>query len=331
MADNQIQNETTSFMSELVKKLAAARGFVMAYVKHCREDQITVTAGYLAFISLLSLVPLITVMFSVLKAFPVFDSLKSAIENFIFSNFLPASRGQIQEYLNSFVENTSKMTAVGIGALIVVALQLISSIDSTLNRIWKAKRRRQLVISFAIYWMVLTLGPVFVGASLAVTSYVVSFAAMADDYTFGFSAFMTNLLPFLISTSAFVMLFMLVPNVQVKFKSALAGAVVAAVLFELSKRVFALYITSFPSYQVIYGALASIPILFLWVYVAWYVVLLGAEFTVFVSPFFEDKTEEKVEKKTEARDEAQAQIEHVDSTNQSTDSDANVHKLDSVV
>lgn len=327
MADNQIQNETASFVREFANKLKAARGFVAAYVKHCRDDQITVTAGYLAFISLLSLVPLITVMFSVLKAFPVFDSLKSAIENFIFSNFLPASRGQIQEYLNSFVENTSKMTAVGIGALIVVALQLISSIDSTLNRIWKAKRRRQLVISFAIYWMVLTLGPVFVGASLAVTSYVVSFAAMADDYTFGFSALMTNLLPFLISTSAFVMLFMLVPNVQVKFKSALAGAVVAAVLFELSKRVFALYITSFPSYQVIYGALASIPILFLWVYVSWYVVLLGAEFTVFVTPFFEQAVEEKAE----GKDELQAKTEHDDIDNQSTDNDANVHKLDSVV
>ena len=297
MADNQLQGESSYFAQLMTKhfsrprqKLKTLRGFVMAYIKHCRDDQISVTAGYLAFISLLSVVPLIAVMFSVLKAFPVFDSLKMAIENFIFSNFVPTSSDQIQEYLNGFVENTSKMTAIGIIALIVVALQLISSIDSTLNRIWKTKRRRQLVISFAIYWMVLTLGPVFVGGSLAVTSYVVSFAAIADDYTFGFSAIMTNLLPFLISTCAFMLLFMLVPNTQVKYRPALAGAVVAAALFELSKRVFALYITSFPSYQVIYGALASIPILFLWVYVSWYVVLLGAEFTVFVTPFIDAHT-----------------------------------------
>lgn len=301
MANNQLANEQSA-LADIKEKFLALRGFVMAYVKHCRDDQISVTAGYLAFISLLSVVPLIAVMFSVLKAFPVFDSLKMAIENFIFSNFVPTSSDQIQEYLNGFVENTSKMTAIGIVALIVVALQLIWSIDSTLNRIWKTKRRRQLVISFAIYWMVLTLGPVFVGASLAVTSYVVSFAAMADDYTFGFSAIVTNLLPFLISTLAFVMLFMLVPNTQVKLKSALAGAVVAAALFEVSKRIFALYITSFPSYQVIYGALASIPILFLWVYVSWYVVLLGAEFTVFVAPFIDASTMD-VDKAKKATDE----------------------------
>ena len=269
------------------EKLKTGRRFSMAYVNHCRDDQISMTAGYLAFISLLSVVPLIAVMFSVLKAFPVFDSLKKSIEQFIFSNFVPTSGDQIQVYINGFVDNATQMTAVGIIALMVVSLQLIWSIDSTLNRIWKIERRRPLVISFAIYWMVLTLGPVFVGGSLAVTSYVISIAAMADDYTLGFSAIATSLVPFLISTVGFAMLYMLVPNTQVKFKSAMAGAVVAAALFELSKRVFALYITSFPSYQVIYGALASIPILFLWVYVSWYVVLLGAEFTVFVTPFFD--------------------------------------------
>ena len=288
MAENNLGGQLSP-LAEMKQKANSGRGFVMAYIKHCRDDQISVTAGYLAFISLLSVVPLIAVMFSVLKAFPVFDSLKQSIENFIFNNFVPTSSDQIQQYINGFVDNATQMTAVGIVALIVVALQLIWAIDSTLNRIWKTERRRQLVISFAIYWMVLTLGPVFVGGSLAVTSYVISIAAMADDYTFGFSVVVTNLVPFLISTVAFVMLYMLVPNTQVKFRSALAGGVVAAALFELSKRVFALYITSFPSYQVIYGALASIPILFLWVYVSWYVVLIGAEFTVFVAPFFADK------------------------------------------
>lgn len=288
MTQSHSQDAEQTITSNTIKQhFFRTRELVLGFVKHCRDDQITVTAGYLAFISLLSIVPLISVMFSVLKAFPVFDSLKSAIEDFIFSNFVPTSGDQIQQYINGFVENASKMTAVGIIALIVVALQLISSIDKTLNSIWKIKRNRQLVISFAIYWMVLTLGPVFVGASLAVTSYVISIAAMADDYTFGFSVIFTNLLPFILSSMAFTFLFMIVPNTEVKFKAALSGAMVAAILFEVSKRVFALYITSFPSYQLIYGALASIPILFLWVYVSWIVVLLGAEFTVFITPKFD--------------------------------------------
>lgn len=272
-----------------IPKIAAdSKRFVVSFFVHCRNDQITVTAGYLAFISLLSVVPLISVTFSILRAFPVFDDFKQSLEGFIFSNFVPTSSEQIQQYINGFVDNASQMTAIGIVALIAVALSLISSIDNTLNRIWDTKRTRKKIFSFAVYWMVLTLGPIFVGASLGVTSYVVS---VADSYTPGVSDFFIKLLPFLLSTLAFVLLFMSVPNTEVKFKAALSGAVMTAVLFEVSKRVFALYITSFPSYQVIYGALASIPILFLWVYVSWVVVLLGAELTVFIAPFFQDTSQ----------------------------------------
>ena len=266
------------------------KNFVFGFIEHCRKDQITVTAGYLAFVSLLSVVPLISVTFSILRAFPVFDSFKESIEAFIFSNFVPTSGEQIQQYINGFVENASKMTAVGIVVLIIVALSLISSIDKSLNRIWNTTHPRRKVFSFAIYWMVLTLGPIFVGASLGVTSYVIS---IADTYTPGISDFFIKLLPFLLSTLAFVLLFMIVPNTEVKVKAAISGAVVAAVLFEVSKRVFALYITNIPSYQVIYGALASIPILFLWVYVSWIVVLLGAEFTVFIDPLLSPRASEE--------------------------------------
>lgn len=270
-------------------KLLQLRVMAVAYMNHCKKDQITMIAGYLAFISLLSVVPLVSVTFSILKAFPVFESFKSEIEGFIYSNFMPSSSEQIQLYINSFVENTSKMTAIGIIVLIFVALSLISSIDRTLNAIFNTKRTRPLVISFAVYWMVLTLGPIFVGLSLAATSYIVSIAAMADTYTPGLSDFFIKFLPFVLSTIAFVLLFMIVPDTEVKFNAALSGAIVAAVLFEASKRGFALYITSVPSYEVIYGALATIPILFLWVYVSWIVVLLGAEFTVFIEPFISAK------------------------------------------
>jgi membrane protein len=269
--------------------LKTGKRMIFAYMKHCRDDQLSMVAGYLAFISLLSVVPMISVVFSVLKAFPVFESFKNTLETFIFTNFVPTSSDQIQLYINNFVDNASKMTAIGISALILVAIQLIASIDKTLNHIFNTRRTRKWVFSFAIYWMVLTLGPILVGASLVATSYIISIAAMADTYTPGLSDFFIKLLPFIMSTLAFVLLFMVVPNTEVKFKAALSGAVLAGVLFELSKRGFALYITSFPSYQVIYGALAAIPILFIWVYLSWYVVLLGAEFTVFIDPFFADE------------------------------------------
>ncbi len=266
-------------------KLLQIKSMAVAFISQCRKDQITMVAGYLTFVSLLSVVPLVSVTFSILKAFPVFESFKLEIEDFIYNNFVPNSSEQIQLYINSFVNNTSKMTAIGIVVLIFVALSLISSIDKTLNQIFNTKRTRPVVISFAVYWMVLTLGPVFVGLSLGATSYIVSIAAMADSYTPGVSDLFIKFLPFALSTLAFVLLFMIVPDTTVKFKAALGGAIVAAVLFEASKRGFALYITSFPSYQVIYGALAAIPILFVWVYVSWIVVLIGAECTVFIDKF----------------------------------------------
>lgn len=259
-------------------KLVLIREFLTRYIKHCRNNDLKITAGYLSFITLLSLIPILTVMLSVISAFPEFTGAKELIEGFIFTNFLPASSHQIQGYIDSFVNNASKMTAVGIVFLIAVALSLISSVDTALNKIWRVQNKRKGVISFSIYWMVLTLGPVFIGASIGVTSYIVG---MADSLTGGvIGLVLIELLPFIISAIAFLFLYMLVPNRDVYLQPALAGAVFAALMFELTKRGFALYITNFPSYQVIYGTLATIPILFIWIYLSWIVVLLGAEFTV---------------------------------------------------
>ncbi len=250
------------------------------FASRCAEDQITVNAGYLAYVTLLSLVPLVAVGVAIFSAFPGFESIRLSIENFIFNNFLPTSTDVIREHIASFSGNANKMTAVGVGFLAVVALFLIRNVDATLNRIWRISRPRQTMISFAIYWMVLTLGPVLLGASLGVTSYIVSLASIADQGIPGFSGLLLKLLPYVISTAGFALLYTLVPNTRVPISAALPGAIFAAVLFEISKKAFAFYLTHFPSYEVIYGALATVPILFVWVYLSWIVVLLGAEFTV---------------------------------------------------
>jgi len=256
----------------------------MQYLTRCIDDQITVNAGYLAYVTLLSIVPLVAVGVAIFSAFPGFESTLVTIENFLFTNLVPTSTDVIKEHISSFAGNANKMTAVGVGFLAAVSLLLIRNVDATLNRIWRIKKKRPMMISFAVYWMVLSLGPVLLGASIGVTSYIVSLVSFADQGIPGFSGFLLKLLPYVISMVGFIMLYTLVPNTRVPFRAAIPGALFAAMLFELTKKGFALYISHFPSYEVIYGALATIPILFVWVYLSWIVVLLGAEFTVCISP-----------------------------------------------
>ncbi|MCE2596581.1 virulence factor BrkB family protein [Motilimonas cestriensis] len=256
---------------------------VLAFFTHLfyrsREDRVKVTAGYLAYVTLLSLVPMLAVVFSVMSAFPVFQEMQGLIEDFVYSNFVPAAGDAVRENLSGFIANTSKMTAMGIAALMVVALLLISAIDQNLNHIWRVKKKRNIASAFAMYWMVLTLGPVIVGSSIAMSSYVVSMNFITDPDLITHGQKMLALLPLLISTLMFLGVYTLVPNIRVKVRHAIVGALVAAILFELSKKGFAFYITQFPSYEAIYGALAAIPILFVWVYLSWTIVLFGAEFT----------------------------------------------------
>ncbi len=265
------------------------KGLLFYFIRRIQRQQIQIVAGYLSYVCLMSLVPLVVVMLSVMTAFPLFAELQQSIEQFVYSNFVPAAGDVVQLYLSGFVANASKMSAVAISFLFVAALLLISSIDSTFNKIWRVNDKRRTITSFAMYWMVLTLGPILVGASIALSSYLMSIVSVDEYDVLGLSDILLRMLPLFTSIVAFVILYTAVPNKAVPFKYAISGAVLAGVLFELAKKVFALYITAFPSYQVIYGALATIPIIFLWVYVSWLIVLVGALLTVSLQEYSELK------------------------------------------
>ena len=283
--------KNTFDIQKLRKGLITAKEFSLLFVSHCKQDKITVSAGHLAFVSLLSLVPFVMVFFTILSAFPAFSDARGELEELIFNSFVPHAGGQVQTYVTEFVNNASGMGAIGILSLMVVALMLISNIDKTLNSIWQSQSERPIVFTFAIYWMVLTLGPLLMGSSLAISSYLVSLANSAEEYTFGVTTTLLKIVPFVASVGAFFLIYMLVPNKKIDPKHAAFGALVGAVLFETSKKVFALYVTSFPSYQLIYGALAVVPILFVWVYLSWVVVLVGAEVTHVLEIFLNDEAE----------------------------------------
>lgn len=248
--------------------------------RRINEDNMTVQAGNLTFVSLLALVPLVTVVFATFSAFPVFTDVSAEIKHFIFRNFVPATGSLIEEYIERFVLNVHRMTVFGAIGLVVTSLLLMFSIDSALNSIWRSSRKRPLVISLAVYWMILTLGPLLAGTSLALSSYLLSPQWLNMPGLSELIQLVIRIFPLLFSWLSFWLLFSLVPTCQVAGKDALFGALVAGLLFELGKKVFTLYVTMFPAYQLIYGVLAVIPMLFLWVYWTWCIVLLGAEITV---------------------------------------------------
>ena len=249
--------------------------FCTIFWQRFNQNKLTQAAGYLTYSTMLAIVPLIMVVFSIFSAFPVFNEVTGALKAFIFTNFAPSASDMVGQYIDEFVNNSKKMSAVGIISLIVVALMLINSIDRTLNSIWHDTETRPIFTSFGIYWLILTLGPLLVGVSIAASAYVKTMFESASNFSFGLK--LLSFVPFLSTWFIFTLIYMVVPNKKVSIKHSAAGALIAAVFFTLGKQAFTWYIVTFPSYQLIYGAMATLPIMLLWIQLSWTVVLLGAQ------------------------------------------------------
>lgn len=249
---------------------------------HFIDDRCAQTAAALTYATLLSLVPMLAVGFSILAAFPVFESVSDQLQDFIFKNFVPASQEMIQKYFVDFAQKASQLTALGVIFLVITALLLMETIDHALNDIWNVHKRdrRQGVSVFMMYWVVLSLGPLLVGISIVTTSYLAELpvlSGVAD--VLGIKEQMLHMSPFLLSTAAFTLIYVTVPYRHVPLHHGILGGLIAAILFEIAKRGFAFYVTRFPTYEIVYGTLAVIPIFLIWVYLSWLIILLGAEVT----------------------------------------------------
>lgn len=253
--------------------------FFKVFLYRFKQNKLNQAAGYLTYSTTLALVPLIMVFFSVFAAFPVFNEITGELKQFIFTNFAPSTGDAVGEYIDQFVNNSKQMSAVGIISLIVVALMLIHSIDRTLNSIWLDTSVRPAIFSFAIYWLILTLGPIVIATSIGISTYVTKFATYTFEQDLGLSVGikLLSLMPFFLTWFIFTVLYMVVPNKKVSIIHSAAGALIAAVFFTLGKQAFTWYITTFPSYQLIYGAMATLPIMLLWIQLSWTAVLLGAQ------------------------------------------------------
>lgn len=240
------------------------------------EDRCMQIASSLTFTSLLSIVPIVTVALTMIAAFPVFGELTAALQTFILENMVPASAHAIANYTEQFSNKAAGLTAVGIGFLVLTALMTLLTIDRAFNDIWRVKRPRPIVQRVFVYWTLITIGPVLMGASLSLTSWLVGQAVGLVRGLPGVGIAVLTLVPIMLTAIALTLLYLAMPNRRIALRDAAIGGLIAAVLFEVMKRGFALYLASVPTYTVIYGALATLPIFLVWIYLSWLVVVFGA-------------------------------------------------------
>ena len=269
----------------------AAWEFSVALVTRFREERATQTAGSLTYTTLLSLVPLFTVALAIATAFPVFDEWIGSLQLFILENVLPDTPAvdTVIEQINSFTQNAARLTAIGLIGFVVTSVMLMLTIDNALNRIFRVQRRRSILQNVFVYWAVITLGPLLIGASLSSTYFALrrSLGALQLDF---FTDYLLGVVPFVLTCAALTLLYGVVPARRVEWRHALLGGLLAGVGFEIAKRGFAIYLSRVPTYTLIYGAFATIPIFLVWLYLSWLVVLTGAIVTAML-PAFRSKPE----------------------------------------
>ena len=256
-------------------------GRVAVYsLRRFHADRGPSVAAALSYSSLLAMVPLLAISLAVLSAFPTFEQLRFDLQVMLFDSVMPSAGLAISDTVAEFVENASKATGAGIVGLAVTAVLLLNTITGGFNAIWRVTEARPLALRILVYWSLLTLGPLLLGASFSLSTYafaVVQWSGV-EDYT-GPLIGLARLVPPVLSIVAFTLLFFAVPNRPVRLPHAFVGALITGILIEALKTAFGLYLEFFPSYQAIYGALAAIPIFLVWMYLSWAVVLLGAEIT----------------------------------------------------
>ncbi len=246
-------------------------------IAHANEDELDLIAGNLTFLTLLSIVPFITIGLALFAAFPVFGEFKSAIADYLQDGFLPdQASALVLTHIADFAANAAQMTAAGIAVLGLTALMLMQTIEKSFNRIWRVQQERSLRRRILMYVSALLLGPLLIGGSLAATTFLVSASLGFLPAMIWLDKLILNLFAPAMTALAFTLLFHAVPNCKVHWRHALAGGVLAAAGFELMKFLFGLYISEFPSYQMIYGAFAAVPIFLIWIYLSWIITLAGA-------------------------------------------------------
>lgn len=260
-------------------------GFVRYLLGRLNENRTLHSASALTFVSLFALVPLLTVFYAILSLVPSFSALEQQIQDFVFRHFVPSTGAEVQEYLSSFATQASRLTAAGTVMLVVSAYLMLRNVEKQFNVIWHVRSNRQGLASFLIYWAVLSLGPLLIGAGLAISTYLFSLSLLDDEtHTQWLRNWVLGLLPQVFSFATFTLMYRVVPNCHVPLRHAAVGGLLAALAFEAGKWIFT-RIVGGGNYALIYGTFAALPLFLLWLHISWQILLVGAEFVHALSTY----------------------------------------------
>lgn len=257
--------------------LEDVRGLWRFAVRRLNEERLPQVAGSLTFTTVLALVPMVTVALAIFTTFPMFNTFRASLEAYFIQSVMPKGiANTILGNLNQFASKATRLSAVGAIGLILTTIIMMMTIDRAFNHIWRVKSSRSFTQRLVVYWAIMTLGPLMIGVSITSTSYLLT---QTSDFVGSIpliNATVYTLFSVLLTTGAFTLLYIAVPNRVVDWRDAAAGGLLAAVAFEIAKRLFVVFVAKFPTYTVIYGALAALPIFLLWIYVSWLIALIGA-------------------------------------------------------
>lgn len=262
--------------------------FIVFLMRRAQSDTIFRVAASLSYTSLIAIVPLIAIGLAIFSAFPVFQGAKEQLQDIVLRNFVPNIEQEISQYFAEFINATAQLTAIGVVGIAVTAILMLSTIENSLNFIFKVYKPRNIKTKITLYWTVITLGPLLLGTALSMRGYVYTLQKFMPEDIISSQFYLSTLIPSVFTILALVLLYVLVPNKKVKISNAIIGAVVAMFMFFLLRKFFGLVISASATYKTLYGAMATLPILLVWIYSTWVVVIFGAVVTASIGEYRED-------------------------------------------
>jgi len=249
-------------------------GFVRFVLRRWSEDRCPQIAGNLTYTTLLAIVPAFTVAVSILSAAPFFAAMLAQLKAFLLANLAPAaSQKLIGAFVEDFAANAQRLTWAGTGLVLVVSVLMALIIDRSLNTIWRVGRRRPYWLLVPAYVALFVVGPFLIGAGITATTFVLSLSYGLGP--FDVEPVLFRLVSLASTMLAFFLVYKVVPHRHVPWRHALVGSVVAAVLFDAAKELFAVYVRHATTYSLVYGAFAAFPLFLIWVELSWMVALFG--------------------------------------------------------